>query len=219
MFDTHTWKCADDAVTYRKIVEEKRIFKFILGLKKELDEVRGRIMRTKPLPSIREVFSEVRREESRRKVMMGSQDVVANTPLLDGSALAVQGTSFSSYDNKQRGGRPGCDHSRRPKHWKETCRKIHGKPADWKPNESNHDKESSANVASSVDEKTSRGGFSKEQVKIQQKMVSHSLLQSASQPQATSMMAQRGGFITTFTTNRDKNGSWIVDSESSDHMT
>ena len=41
MFDTHTWKCADDVVTYRKTVEQKRIFKFLLRLNKELDEVRG----------------------------------------------------------------------------------------------------------------------------------------------------------------------------------
>ena len=32
MFDTHAWKCADDAATYRKIMKEKRIFKYLLGL-------------------------------------------------------------------------------------------------------------------------------------------------------------------------------------------
>ena len=74
MFDTHAWKCADDAATYRNH-EGKKDFQILIG--------------TKPLPSIREVFSKVQREESRRKVMMGSQDVEANTPLLDSSALAV----------------------------------------------------------------------------------------------------------------------------------
>jgi hypothetical protein len=48
-----------------RIVEQKRTFKFLLGLNKNLDEVRGRIMRTKPFPNLREAFSEVRCEESR----------------------------------------------------------------------------------------------------------------------------------------------------------
>ncbi|RVW29262.1 Retrovirus-related Pol polyprotein from transposon TNT 1-94, partial [Vitis vinifera] len=48
------------------IVEGKRVFKFLLGLNKNLDEIRGRIMGVKPLPSLREAFSEVRREERGR---------------------------------------------------------------------------------------------------------------------------------------------------------
>lgn len=221
MFDTHTWKCADDAVTYKKIVEQKRIFKFLLGLNKELDEVRGRIMGTKPLPSIRNVFSEVRREESRRKVMMGSQEVTTNPSLLDSSALAVRGTNTSSNDNRQQRGRPWCDHCRKSGHWKESCWKLHGKPADWKPNKPNRDKESRANAASSTEEKTSSetSGFSKEQMEILQKMICHSLSQSTSQLQATSMKAQRNSFPVALNINSDQGESWIVNSGASDHMT
>ncbi|RVX11419.1 Retrovirus-related Pol polyprotein from transposon TNT 1-94 [Vitis vinifera] len=88
LFETHSWKCSDDAATYRQIVEQKRLFKFFLGLNRELDDVRGRIMGIKPLPSLREAFSEVRREESRKKVMMGSKEQPA--PTLDASALAAR---------------------------------------------------------------------------------------------------------------------------------
>ncbi|RVX11272.1 Retrovirus-related Pol polyprotein from transposon RE1 [Vitis vinifera] len=77
LFETHSWKCSDDAATYRQIVEQKRLFKFFLGLNRELDDVRGRIMGIKPLPSLREAFSKVRREESRKKVMM---DQKSNLP-------------------------------------------------------------------------------------------------------------------------------------------
>ncbi|RVW49858.1 Retrovirus-related Pol polyprotein from transposon RE1 [Vitis vinifera] len=42
----------------------------MLGLNRELDDVRSRVLSRRPLPSIREVFSEVRREESRRRVML-----------------------------------------------------------------------------------------------------------------------------------------------------
>ncbi|CAN1756856.1 hypothetical protein LINPERHAP1_LOCUS6298 [Linum perenne] len=55
----------------KKTVETNRIFKFLVGLNTELDEVRGRIIGRDPLPPIGEVFNEVRREESRRRVMLG----------------------------------------------------------------------------------------------------------------------------------------------------
>ncbi|RVW29071.1 Retrovirus-related Pol polyprotein from transposon RE1 [Vitis vinifera] len=78
---------------FRQIVEQKRLFKFFLGLNRELDDVRGRIMGIKPLPSLREAFSEVRREESRKKVMMGSKSNLPQhwmpLPLLLGHLIVV----------------------------------------------------------------------------------------------------------------------------------
>ncbi|RVW38705.1 hypothetical protein CK203_077464 [Vitis vinifera] len=91
---------AKESTTYRQIVEQKRLFKFFLGLNRELDDVRGRIMGIKPLPSLREAFSEVRREESRKKVMMGSKEQPA--PTLDASALAAQSFNSSGGDRQKR---------------------------------------------------------------------------------------------------------------------
>lgn len=54
-----------------------------------------------------------------------------STNIQEGTALVSQG---STYDARQKKGRPWCDHCRRPGHTKETCWKIHGKPADWKSN-------------------------------------------------------------------------------------
>ncbi|KAL6331881.1 hypothetical protein AAG906_020228 [Vitis piasezkii] len=51
-------------------MENERVFEFLAGLNCELDDVRSRVLSRRPLPSIREVFSDVRREESRRKVML-----------------------------------------------------------------------------------------------------------------------------------------------------
>lgn len=48
MLKCHRWKCPKDNVLYRKIVEHKRTSKFLLGLNKNLDEVRGKVMGTKP---------------------------------------------------------------------------------------------------------------------------------------------------------------------------
>ncbi|KAL5564556.1 hypothetical protein UlMin_027720 [Ulmus minor] len=124
MFEIHSWKCFNDSALYKKIVDQKRTFKFLLGLNKELDEVRGRIMGIKPLPNIREAFSEVRREESRKNLMMTDN---LSTSTVEVSALY---THNSSQDNKSKKGRPWCEHCKKPGHTKETCWKIHGKPAD-----------------------------------------------------------------------------------------
>ncbi|RVW39075.1 hypothetical protein CK203_084126 [Vitis vinifera] len=108
----------------------KETVQVFLGLNRELDDVRGRIMGIKPLPSLREAFSEVRREESRKKVMMGSKEQPA--PTLDASALAARSFNSSGGDRQKRD-RPWCDYCKKPGHYKETCWKLHGKPADWKP--------------------------------------------------------------------------------------
>ncbi|XP_062108142.1 uncharacterized protein LOC133819015 [Humulus lupulus] len=95
----------------------------------DLHQVRGRILGTKVLPSLREAFSEVRREESHKRVMLGqSNPVVPKTPALaavqntqhDSSALAARNSRHDN-DNRTRKGRPWCDHCRKPGHLKETC--------------------------------------------------------------------------------------------------
>ena len=134
LFETYSWKCTDDTTLYRNIVEKRRTFKFLHGLNKELDAVRSRIMSIKPLPHVKEAFSEVRQEESRKKVMLGASP---NPSTQDSSALAARG---------QQKGRPWCEHCRKSGKYRETCWKLHGKPADWKP-KSWKDKETHGNVA------------------------------------------------------------------------
>ena len=52
MFETTKWDCPMDAIKYKKIVEKKLIYKFLLERNKNLDVVRGRILGIKPLPNI-----------------------------------------------------------------------------------------------------------------------------------------------------------------------
>lgn len=58
--------------------------------------MRGRVLGTKPLPSVREAFSEVRREESGRKIMMKTP----TTPNLENSALVARWNQQPNYNNK-----------------------------------------------------------------------------------------------------------------------
>ena len=109
-----------------------------MGLKKSLDELRGRILKTKPLPSLWEAFFEVCREESQKRVMLGQSNhsTFPEIPALvaikenpsDQGAFAAR--TYSQNTNRTRKGRRWCDHCRKPRHLKETCWKLHGKPYD-----------------------------------------------------------------------------------------
>ncbi|KAK3006145.1 hypothetical protein RJ639_017540 [Escallonia herrerae] len=61
-FKSLDWERMADASRYKKIIEKERVFKFLLRLDKSLDAVRGKIHGAKLLPTIREAFSEVKRE-------------------------------------------------------------------------------------------------------------------------------------------------------------
>ena len=164
MYEIYSWKCTTDSALYRKIVEQKRTIRFLLGLNKELDEVKGRLMGTKPLPTLREAFAEVRREESRKKLMLTSHHT---TPTVEGSALY---THNSNPNNKPRKGRPWCDHCKRPGHMKETCWKLYGKPADWKPNQRPNERETRGHAAAAIDTNSTPDAFTKDQLDVLQKL-------------------------------------------------
>ncbi|RVW33967.1 Retrovirus-related Pol polyprotein from transposon TNT 1-94 [Vitis vinifera] len=182
---------------------EQSVTRYYNTLTRELDDVRDRIMGIKPLPSLREAFSEVRREESRKKVMMGSKE--QHAPTLDAFALAARSFNSSGGD-RQKQDRPWCDYCKKLGHYKEACWELHGKPADWKP-KPRFDRDGRAHVApnsksTSVPEPSP---FNKEQMEMLQKLLS-----------------QVGSGSTTgtaFTANRGGMKLWIVDTGASDHMT
>lgn len=93
--ELYKWECSADDVIYMKIKETKRLFGFLYGLHKDLDAVRGRILSTKPLPTMTTAFSDVRQEESRLKVMMGSSVTIVSS---ESSALITQ-ESENKKDN------------------------------------------------------------------------------------------------------------------------
>ncbi|RVW60823.1 Retrovirus-related Pol polyprotein from transposon TNT 1-94 [Vitis vinifera] len=221
-FEVHNWNCVTDGLLYKKIVEGKRVFKFFLGLNKNLDEIRGRIMGVKPLPSLREAFSEVCREESWKNLMMGSHQQLN---MAESSALKTQ---FAPFDNRQKikGGRPWCDHCRKPGHSRETCWKIHGKPVDWKPRQP-PEKEGRGNHVA-TDEQSPQpeaSPFNKEQMEMLQKLLSPLLSvqsqtgSSSNQVIGSGTLAHKGNFLSAFTTSKKRKKPWIVDSGASDHMT
>ena len=101
------------------MLEKERIFDFLQGLNADPDEVQGWLLGTKPLPSLQEVFAEVRREEIRKQVMLQ----VAVEP---GASSALISTKREDPPKEKQ----WCEHCNRPYHTKDTCWKLHGKPAN-----------------------------------------------------------------------------------------
>ena len=140
-------ECTRDSVRFKKKMENERVFEFLTGLNRKLDDVRSRVLSCRPLPSIREVFSEVRQEESRRRVMLDlSFGLEASTLLTRGPhgphAAAGRGPHAgpsgphavgSSGPSPRQSKRTYCEHCKKLGHTKDTCWALHGKPVYWKP--------------------------------------------------------------------------------------
>ena len=70
LFIDYEWKSTKDASHCKQTVEAHHVYKFLVGHNVEFYEVRGRIIGRTALSLIREVFAEVRGEESHRHVML-----------------------------------------------------------------------------------------------------------------------------------------------------
>ena len=93
--------------------------------------MRGRVLGREPFPSTREVFAEVRREESRRQVMLGSSIPDATTNQGDITTAMMSSRSDSNQRfSRNKSDRPTCDYCNKLGHVKAKCWKLHGKPAD-----------------------------------------------------------------------------------------
>ena len=95
---------------------------FLAGVNRNLNEVKGRILSRRPLPSIRDVFSEVRLEENKRKIMYSNE--ASADPGAEISTLSVRGVESEGERRKK----PWCDYCKKFWHTRESCWKIHGKP-------------------------------------------------------------------------------------------
>lgn len=230
-----TWECSGDSVKYKKRLEDERVFEFLAGLNRVLDDVRGRILGRKPLPSTREVFAEVRREELRRKVMMDDSGGPESSALImkkPGIGPASTGPPYSNgpsnvngpfsswakanngLNQGQQRKRPWCDHCHKPGHKIDGCWDLHGKPPDWKPKQNrNRAYQATVNDQSSTP-------FSKDQMDQLYKMLSN--FQTSSQPSEglpSGSLVHKGNFSKALNTISQTKNPWIVDSGASDHMT
>ena len=139
------------------------------------------------------------------------------------STLAVKGVNNQLGDNRGRKGRPWCDHCRKQGHTRDSCWKLHRRPADSKPNPRAY-QSSSAEQTSGTPSSTPLV-FSKEQLEqIQQLFSQYEQTSNILQPNppgrvmSTYSLAQRGHSHSVLNVSR-QNLPWIIDFRASDHMT
>ncbi|XP_050204868.1 uncharacterized protein LOC126654907 [Mercurialis annua] len=196
LFHNINWKCPDDGVLYSKMLEKDRIFDFLQGLNQDLDDVRGRILGMKPLPTSKEAFAEVRREETRRKVMSLPSQSAAIETAAQGSALATNRYS-EEKDAKGAFGKDvwRCEHCKKPYHTKDTCWDLHGTPLDWKPRTQRRKKVYVTEITTSSTPQL----FTDEQMEVLRKMVNSSSELSKSAPSnsrgSTALTTHKGSVI------------------------
>lgn len=143
--------------------------------------------------------------------MLGTFKSLSTT---ESSALAAPGQQTSNVQ-WNRSNQPWCEHCRRTRHTKETCWKIHGKPADWKPRYS-QDKDGRGNVATTETRKQSEPSpFSKEQMKLLPKMLQESFTNALTST-GTASVAQKDHLLTSFNARQSNTQSWVVNSRASD---
>ncbi|KAI5448585.1 hypothetical protein KIW84_015841 [Lathyrus oleraceus] len=99
-------RCTEDSVLFLKRQENDRVFMFLGGLNKDLDEVRGRVLGKVPLPTLRKFFAEIRREEARQGIMMGKTPRNYES---EGSSLPTRNLDEGRRSDKV----PWCDHCKR----------------------------------------------------------------------------------------------------------
>ena len=128
----------NDNARHMKRMENGRVYMFLAGLNRNLDEMWSQILNRKPLSSLGEMIFDVKERRGRRKVMMGDN----NQSLIEASTLATKATnSYHQSNTRQprKWEKLWCDHCHKPRHTWETCWEIHGKPQNWKPMAFNHD--------------------------------------------------------------------------------
>ncbi|RVW39537.1 Retrovirus-related Pol polyprotein from transposon RE1 [Vitis vinifera] len=207
------WDCPNDSVRHKKREENDRVYVFLAGLNHNLDEVRGRILGRKPLPSIREVFSEVRREEARRKVMLTDPEPKSN-PEIESSLLFLKDLIQMEIEGRNH----GVTIAKKPWHTKETCWKIHGKPQNFKKKNGSDGRAFQTMSADSQGPQinSEKPNFTKEQLSHLYK-----LFQSPQFSNPSCSLAQQGNYLIAALSSIKSNVHcpWIIDSGATDHMT
>ncbi|KAL4030907.1 hypothetical protein IC575_009161 [Cucumis melo] len=110
-----------DDLQYSRMEEIDRIYGFLVGLNPKFDIVRGHILHQRPIPSLMEVYYEIRLEENCTSAMS-----ILATPNIDFAAFSAR-SSNSGSDKHDRKPIPVCENSKKQWHTKEQYWKLHGR--------------------------------------------------------------------------------------------
>ena len=195
--------------------EKERVYKFLLGLNSEFEQVCDRVLRREIFPDLDQAFSLVKGSESQKELF--SKLNGGPTGVAEAFALVITKPTTISRDNQKHAEKDmrWCDFCKKPRHTRETCWKLHGKPANFK--ESRGDGKGfqvSTDSFSAIAQKgTEAPSFSKEQLDHLCKFLHVSMLPSSSS------QVQKGNYVSALNASVNNSTHWIIDSGASDHMT
>lgn len=129
-------KDPEDATTLRKFIEKDQVYDFLAGLNSEFDQVRVQILGKDEVPFLEETISMIQAEESRRGVMLETQNVEGSAMVVAKSELShpiqenVKEVQFPKTFGSDKKKNLWCNYCKKTGRTKETCWKFHGKPRE-----------------------------------------------------------------------------------------
>ncbi|TYJ02255.1 hypothetical protein E1A91_A13G215100v1 [Gossypium mustelinum] len=111
--------CAKDAEKFQKMAEKEYAFDFLAELNTKYDQIRVQVLGKTPFPSLYMSYSYVQQKESCRGVML------YNPPLKNAGLISNQDGPSGGKSTKDH---LTCDYCGKPRHTKDSCWKLHGRP-------------------------------------------------------------------------------------------
>ncbi|XP_014506211.1 uncharacterized protein LOC106765963 [Vigna radiata var. radiata] len=204
-------ECARDIQKYNALLQEERVYIFLVGLDDRLDKVRSDILQLKPFPTIEQAYAYVRREDTRQTVMTSRAEYMTSGAVMatKGSKAGQQPTLVVGKHNsilKSKGPFDGgkCIHCGNARHTRDTCFKLHGYPEWWHELQAKKKKETT-----SPEEGTGKAAVVTAESRL-------SLVPMTS----SSVSMEPGNYSQVFCSSKSQDASaWIIDSGATDHMT
>nr|KYP41064.1 Retrovirus-related Pol polyprotein from transposon TNT 1-94 [Cajanus cajan] len=122
-------KCSEDSAILKEYIEQDRVYDFLVGLNPEYDQVRIQILGKEKVPGLNEVVAIIRSEESRRGLMLETSTTESSAMIAEGGTIMVANQRKNwvpSMEKKHE--EVWCTHCNKPRHTREKCWKLHGKP-------------------------------------------------------------------------------------------
>ena len=140
---------------------------------------------------------------------------------IDNSTLTAQGPETTNRDDTQNPRRRNlwCDHCQRTNHTRESCWKLHGKPANGKENRTNKHESKGFQTSTKSAPIVSNLSLNKEQLEKLYKLLTQASSSGSITESSSSHLAQKGALLTALIGVTKEPKPWIIDFGATDHMT